>query len=216
MPKYSANDPYYRSQVQRAADALGVPFGWVDTVFFIESGRDTTAYNSNTGASGIWQLTAPTAGDIGMDLPMVVFRALPLYDQVTYYIKNTKRWSGYNASPYALYLVNFYPAARSWPVDKAFPQYVYDVNKGLDFNGNGILTVGDIADKVAAVGAALGYNFTPPANYQPVSTVSGYFASLAKFNAKAWYQNLTATQRVLLGLGFVVGIFFIFQAFKKQ
>ncbi len=123
------------------AQNLGINPAWLYNLIQFESKWDPQARNPYSSAKGLIQFTDSTAKGLGFksseDLvskaPSILAQ-LPIVERyLTPYEPFPTRQS--------LYMAVFYPAARSWPVDKVFPDSVRAVNPGIN-------TVGDYVNKV--------------------------------------------------------------------
>lgn len=106
-----------------------------------ESGWNPRAKNPYSSAMGLIQFTDSTAYDLGFKNSSDLVNKNPtITDQlpiVKQYLMPFKPFYGKQS----LYMAVFYPAARTWPLEKQFPSAVKAVNPGID-------TVQSYIDKV--------------------------------------------------------------------
>jgi hypothetical protein len=126
----------------RLSAELGIPSEWLWNIINAESSWNPEAVNAASGAAGLIQFTNTTARSLGYGSAAQLVAAYPnaaeqLLGPVRQYML---RYAPY-ASEQSVYLAVFYPAARSWAIDAAFPQSVIEKNPSFH-------TVGDYVDWV--------------------------------------------------------------------
>lgn len=136
----------YKQNLLRLSERLGVPANYLDAVIEIESRRNPQARNKDTGATGIIQFMPSTARELGTTVEEIYNMSLDEQFELTYRYFITHSKGKQLNRPCDVYLVIFYPKYIGYSLDTVFPNSVYQVNKGLDYNKNGVLTVGDIND----------------------------------------------------------------------
>lgn len=128
---------------------------WIMGVINSESGFNPQAVNKQPGdssdpytraatrATGLIQFMPKTAAALGTTTQKLY--KMNAIDQLDYVYLYYKQWAKYIRSYEDLYLATFYPKAlvQQWNGSKAFPQAVYNQNKGVDSNKDGVLTVSD-------------------------------------------------------------------------
>lgn len=121
---------------------LSVPREWLYNLIRFESHLDPLARNKISGARGLIQFLHSTAKGMGFkDADDLVSKypdfASQIRGPVYTYLKKYLPFP----TEQSLYMAVFYPVARTWPIDKAFPPNVQKVNPG-------IVTVHDYVKKV--------------------------------------------------------------------
>lgn len=123
------------------ARPLNLDISDLATVVNIESNFNEKAVNKYTGASGIIQFMPTTAQELGYNISQV--RSMDFAQQArlarTYLEKKNAR----GLRGVDLYLAVFYPVSVG-KTSYTYPNSVYSVNRGLDYDKNGTLTYSDI------------------------------------------------------------------------
>lgn len=129
-----------------------------------ESGLHSIAHNPNGNATGIFQAMPATLRGLGYTGTWDQFQHEALAVQLNFAAKYYAPHRGQLVSPAACYLSTFLPAFMSHAGDPSFvlcttddPLVIpvpvhpgwYKANRGLDVNGDGKITVQDLADKIA-------------------------------------------------------------------
>ena len=149
--------------LKRTADELGVPVDSLAAVMSIEGGFNPQARNPHTRATGIIQFIPSTARSLGTTVDELF--EMTFQEQLPYVVKfyEMNRCTGVQ-DPGELYTCTFCPALRGKPEDfvvgeegvtdvvspcatRASMDKVYNQNKSLDVNKDGVLTAGDVRDK---------------------------------------------------------------------
>lgn len=143
----------YRNDLNILASDMDVPVIWLDAVISLETaGSNSSAItNKHTNAVGLIQFMPNTLKWLGFTTSAV--KAMNKAEQLTVvrvYFSKTQNLGYYNSLT-DLYLSVFYPKARTGTYDVNLKYVIsrksnriYIQNKVLDFNKDGILTVGDI------------------------------------------------------------------------
>ena len=128
--------------IEAAARRLNVPVLWLRNIIRFESNFNPQAKNPYSSARGLLQFIDKTAAGLGYADSLDLVTKNPTFEgQIDNAVIPYLEPFGPFNTPQSLYLSVFYPAARSWPLDKQFPKWVQDVNPG-------IVTVRDYVEKV--------------------------------------------------------------------
>lgn len=168
----SLTDDWSDDDCQAYADfcaAMGSPLDAFIPVWMNESNCRASAHNSNGDASGIFQLVPATAKGLGWDTTadphLAAYRALSVSDQIGWAQKYYGPHKGLLGSAAAVYVCTFLPALLSHATEASFVlcgwrgpfAWAYNANKSFDRDGNGWISVQDLADAAArAVGSPRG------------------------------------------------------------
>ncbi|RMG58391.1 MAG: lytic transglycosylase domain-containing protein, partial [Bacteroidetes bacterium] len=140
--------------VRQVARDLQVPPAWLMAVMYAESGFDPAVANrQGSGAVGLIQFMPATARELGTS--SAALSRLTPHDQLGYvgrYLAQVQARYGPYQSLTDLYLAVLYPRARGQDPCYALyarPSRAYRQNQGLDENGDGIVTVSDIDQRLA-------------------------------------------------------------------
>jgi len=123
------------------ARPLNLDIADLATVVNIESNFNENAVNRYTGASGIIQFMPTTAQELGYSIAQV--RAMDFLQQAKLAKKYLEKKNARGLRGADLYLAVFYPVSVG-KTSYTYPNGVYTVNKGLDYDKNGTLTYSDI------------------------------------------------------------------------
>jgi len=145
--------PQYRDEFKAGvidvAKKLRIDPNWLMMVFWKESKMNPSAVNSTTQATGLIQFMPATAISLGTTVSAL--KTMSNVEQLKYVYKYYYPYRNYITKAEDLYLITFYPNADkkhagtlSKPDEWQFPNSVYEANKGVDQNKDGILTIGDI------------------------------------------------------------------------
>lgn len=143
-------EPGFKEALEKTAGNLGVNPDHLIAIMKQESGLDPQARNPS-GATGLIQFMPKTA--IGLGTTTSALYKMSAVEQLPWvekYFRQTKIRPG--ASLGDLYMAVFYPAYVGQPDDKVISstgKAVYNQNKGLDRNKDGVITVGDVKQSVA-------------------------------------------------------------------
>lgn len=121
-----------RAALQEISNRLGIPAQWVDRLIQFESAWNPAAKNPYSSARGLIQIIDTSAQEIGFKNSLDAITKNPTIEQqlknIVYPYLSKKRPI---KSKQELYMAVFYPAAKSWPLDKEFPANVQAVNPGI-------------------------------------------------------------------------------------
>lgn len=127
-------------------------------VMVSESGADPAAQNPNGRATGLIQFMPATLQGLGWTSGPDEFRKLSAEQQLPYVERYFRPHRGKLTSPGRLYQATFLPATLSNSDEStilaapAGPRpRVYQSNKGLDVNADGVITVGDLTARINRV-----------------------------------------------------------------
>lgn len=156
--KILAFDAQHQAGLQELADYLGVPRLWLVCAFYNESGLNPAAKNS-IGAVGLNQMLPATLNGLGYTTEQ--YRTGGVEYQLLVMKEFFRPIKGRIKRAGDLYLFNFFPAAvinnyaMDYPIGKLGDtttlygmsrDKIYQQNKGLDYNGNGVITRSDFTE----------------------------------------------------------------------
>ncbi len=139
-------DTDFKRKLQKVADALGVKANDMLAIMKAESGVSPSKTNANGGATGLIQFMPQTARSLGTTTDEL--RRMSAVDQLDYVYKYYKKVGvkpGMDAGD--LYMATFYPALMGKPdgtVISRRGELVYDANRVLDRDRDGVITVADV------------------------------------------------------------------------
>ena len=148
-------DPDFNKKLAKVANALGVKVSDLLAVMKQESGVNPHAVNKQSGATGLIQFMPATARGLGTTTEELgKMDGVQQLDYVYKYYKSVGVQPGMDAGD--LYVATFMPAAlgkgdRHVLGSQGAPGFagkVYDQNKGLDRDKDGVITVADIKQSV--------------------------------------------------------------------
>lgn len=144
-------EPGFAAALSAMAATLGLDASYIGAVMSLESGFHPDAVNSDGGASGLIQFMPDTAKLLGTTVQAI--RNMSAVEQLDYvrafYAKTGKAIR--RDVPGDYYMATFLPAFVGKPADFVLSKAgepIYESNKGLDGDGNGTLTVGDVTKKI--------------------------------------------------------------------
>ncbi|TAE50893.1 MAG: hypothetical protein EAZ89_11180 [Bacteroidetes bacterium] len=158
--QYVRNIPAFEAKVRESATALDVPPEWLMAVMYHESHFNPTALNQKgSGATGLIQFMVPAVRDLndrlGTQYYMSDVRKMSAVNQlelVREYLQTTRERYGEYHSLTDLYLAVLYPRAMgksdSYVLFSRMSK-AYQQNAGMDENGDGRVTVGDVDSRLA-------------------------------------------------------------------
>ena len=148
-------DPDFNKKLDKIAKELGVNKNDLIAIFKQESGLDHTAVNKQSGATGLIQFMPATARQLGTTTDALrKMSAVEQLDYVYMYFKMVGVKPGMKLGD--LYMAVFMPKYVGADDDTVlgksgaagFTGKVYDQNKGLDKNRDGVITVADVKQSV--------------------------------------------------------------------
>lgn len=148
-------DPDFNGKLEKMAGELGVKKEDLITIMKFESRLDPKARNPYSGATGLIQFMPSTARELGTSTEeLSKMSAVEQLDYVFMYFKQKGIKPGMSLGD--LYLAVFYPAAVGKSDNMVLGQQgasgfsgkVYDQNKVLDKNKDGIITVADVKSSI--------------------------------------------------------------------
>ena len=144
-------DPDFNNKLDKIASELGVKSNDLLAIMKQESGVNPKAVNKSSGATGLIQFIPSTAYKLGTSTDELYnMSAVEQLDYVYKYFKMIGIKPGMDLGD--LYIAVFYPAALGHDdnhVISSDGHAVYNQNKGLDRNKDGIITVADVKNSVA-------------------------------------------------------------------
>lgn len=151
-------EPGFAQALAAVADRLGLDPNYIGAVMSLESGFNPKALNKQGGASGLIQFMPATAVNLGTTAEAL--RAMSAIQQLPF-VEKYYQAAGRGVrsdTPGDYYMATFMPAYVGKPAEFVIAERgmpVYDQNAGLDVDGDGTLTVGDVWAKIDnAVAAA--------------------------------------------------------------
>lgn len=148
-------DPDFNKKLDKIAKELGVSRDDLIAIFKQESGMDHTAVNRMSGATGLIQFMPATAQSLGTTTDeLKKMTAVQQLDYVYMYFKKVGVKPGMKLGD--LYMAVFMPkyvgaddnTVLGQSGASGFTGKVYDQNKGLDRNRDGVITVADVKKSV--------------------------------------------------------------------
>lgn len=142
----------YAAKLETISSDLGVSSSWLEAVFEMESGNNPQAVNPNSGATGLIQFLPSTAAALGTTTDRL--RTMSAQHQLEYvyaYLDQQRGRAGAYRSLTDLYIAVLWPKGRDKHYDYvlyAKGQKAYAQNRGLDWNKDGAVTVGDVDRKL--------------------------------------------------------------------
>ncbi len=150
-------EPGFAAALSAVADSLGLDPSYIGAVMSNESGFHPDAVNKDTNATGLIQFMPDTAKLLGTTVQAL--RSMTAVEQLDYvraFYAKTGR-AIHRDVPGDYYMATFLPAFVGKPPGFVLArkgQPIYDQNKGLDADGDGTLTVGDVTKKIENTVAA--------------------------------------------------------------
>lgn len=142
-------DPDFNEKLKKIATALGVDAKDLLTVMKFESNVNPSIVNS-IGATGLIQFMPATARNLGTTTTEL--RKMSAVEQLDYVYKFYKSVGLRPGSDLGtIYMYTFMPARANDPDDTVISSRgnkVYDQNPSLDYGRDGILTVGDVKNRI--------------------------------------------------------------------
>jgi hypothetical protein len=148
-------DPDFNTKLKKIASELGVASSDLIAIMKQESGVNPKAVNKMSGATGLIQFMPATARNLGTTTDeLAAMSAVEQLDYVYKYFKSVGVKSGMQLGD--LYMAVFMPAHVGKPDNTVLGQYgasgfsgkVYDQNRGLDKNKDGLITIADVKTSV--------------------------------------------------------------------
>lgn len=148
-------DPDFNKKLDKIANDLGVKSSDLIAIMKQESGVRPDIRNKMSGATGLIQFMPTTAKRLGTTTDDLA--RMSAVDQLDYVWKYFKMTGVGDGSLGDLYMAVFMPAYVGRPNNtvlgqdgaSGFSGKVYDQNKGLDRNKDGVITVADVKQSVA-------------------------------------------------------------------
>lgn len=140
----------YLRELSRCARRIGVPAYWLDAVIYSESRRNPQAVNKDSDAVGLIQFMPFTLAGLGLTRNQVMTATVAQhFEYVARYFEAQYKAFGIVprrdlTDPAKLYNVVFYPKAVKDGLFLRRGSPAYDLNSGLDHNGDGAITDGDM------------------------------------------------------------------------
>lgn len=194
---YSQEYDYYMKQ---CAARLGMDWRHLDTYCFIENARKLDDTNGNQ-YRGMLQWGNAAAQSLGYSSAAQIVAQNPTYEKqfqiVEKWIRLLWKQHGKRTEAGYLYLCHFLPVNAPHYADKSYilrgekgrlvkrGYDYYDQNSGIDFNKDGMITVGDVDNFVYSKSKLAGHNLgNPPQDSPPIkSDTYGQIAQIAQIFA---------------------------------
>lgn len=141
------NKSQFTEKVRSISEKLFIDPNWLMAVMYKESGLNHRAVNSKGGATGLIQFMPSTANSLGTTTAMLL--NMSNVEQLDYVYKYFKPYAGRILSYPDMYLITFFPAALSKPIDYIFQtnklpaSVVARFNPAIDLNKNGEITMNE-------------------------------------------------------------------------
>lgn len=103
----------FMAKLSQVSTSLGIDPNWLLAVMYKESRLKSTAYNAQSGATGLIQFLPNTASGLGTTTSAL--RKMSATQQLDYVYKYLSTWKGKMKSVIDVYLAVFYPAAVGHP-----------------------------------------------------------------------------------------------------
>lgn len=135
----------FRSLLLDMADRLGTNADWHAAVMAVESGFRPSIRNPNGGATGLIQFMPATAHALGTSTDELA--GMSAEEQLFYVEKYYHPFAGRMHSVEDVYMATFMPSMVGRGSDNVVSvegERVYEANRGLDRNGDGVITNGDV------------------------------------------------------------------------
>ncbi len=135
----------FRAELVRTADRLDMNPSFIGVVMSLESGFNPQARNPSSKATGLIQFMPETARRLGTTVDALL--RMTDVQQLSFVEKFYSRYAGKLSDPGQYYMATFLPKHVGAPPDRILSsagEAIYDQNKGLDRNRDGILTAGDV------------------------------------------------------------------------
>ena len=158
VPGSERVSPAFKEKVVQIASDLGTNPNFLMAVMSFETGEsfDPAKRNPLSGAVGLIQFMKPTA--VGLGTTQDALAQMSAEEQLDFVAKHFKPFKNKMGTLEDAYMAVLFPAAIGKGANHALfrkPSKVYEQNSGLDINRDGVITVGEAADKVRAkLGAA--------------------------------------------------------------
>ena len=160
--KYIPNIKTFEKKVHTVAESLNIAPEWLMAVMYAESRFNPAVMNRRgSGAVGLIQFMVPAVKDLnnrlGTRLYMKDVRAMTATEQLTLvhaYLQMVRERYGDFESLTDLYLGILYPGALDHDYCHTLftkPSRAYKQNAGLDENGDGLVTIGDIDKRMKRI-----------------------------------------------------------------
>ena len=127
------------------SDRLELNPQFIEAVMSIESGFRPFARNPTSKSTGLIQFMPQTAKQLGTTVDELF--VMTAEQQLPFVERFYKPWTGKLKSPGSYYMATFLPNHVGAPLDRVLSvegEKIYDQNKVLDSNQDGVLTVSDV------------------------------------------------------------------------
>lgn len=133
----------FAEKVKQIATALHIQPDWLMMVMYKETGGTFSASvkNPTSSATGLIQFMENTAQRMGTTTRALA--SLSAVEQLDWVYKYLSNFKGRMNSFGDVYLAVFYPNGIGALDSVKFPKWVYNANRGIDMNKDGILTIGE-------------------------------------------------------------------------
>ncbi len=145
----------FEAKIRKISQQLQIAPEWLMAVIHTESRFNRCAYNkAGSQAFGLLQWMPRTINEYGIQMKELQESSeMEQLDYVHQYFKKMKRLAGTYNSLTDLYLAVLYPKALRKTENECYPLYsypskAYDLNRGLDMDKDGAVTISDIEEKL--------------------------------------------------------------------
>lgn len=133
----------FAQKVKEIATALHIQPDWLMMVMFKETGGtfSPSIKNPTSSATGLIQFMSNTAQSLGTTTRALA--QMSAVEQLEWVYKYLSNFKGRMKNFGDVYLAVFYPQGIGALNSFKFPKWVYNANRGIDMNKDGILTIGE-------------------------------------------------------------------------
>ncbi len=145
LPGIQTTTPLFRAELVRLGERLSLDPSFIAAVMSLESQFNPQARNPQSKATGLIQFMPETARKLGTTVEALF--EMTAVEQIPYVEKFYARYAGKLKEPGEFYMATFLPAHVGAPDDRVLSTAgnpIYDQNKGLDKDKDGVLTAGDV------------------------------------------------------------------------
>lgn len=149
LTSHLPDESSFLARLSSVAAYLGTSENALLGVMWVESRIKPAARNEKTGAVGLIQFMPSTCTSLGTAASAI--QAMSATNQLAYVQKYLSPYRGRISSFFDLYVAVFYPYALGKPDSFQLPEIVAKYNSAFDLNQNGIITIGEIKQKLKAI-----------------------------------------------------------------
>lgn len=136
----------FAEKVKEISTALHIQPDWLMMVMYKETGGtfSPSIKNPSSSATGLIQFMSNTSQNMGTTTRALA--SMSAVEQLGYVYKYLSNFKGRMKSFGDVYLAVFYPQGIGQLDSVKFPKWVYNANRGIDMNKDGVLTIGEFKD----------------------------------------------------------------------